>query len=874
MKLGFQFLLLNLQRFTWRHARKAPASTAALIAIISLGVAVFYSVRLSNRAAVSGFGQFTQTISGGSDYVVTGAAQRIWVERLHELRAALNPLPITLLPVIEGTASLPGSGRDGDGFDAVQVPVIGIDLLAVRNLEYVRDEPNRLPLTREQADEITLGKTDESYLTQRLATRIGVELGESYEVVLGDSIQRLRVSGIVKIDELQPGRNREMIIMDIPALQSLLNLPRSIDRVEVIIPDGGRYEKLNGQVKQRLETLDKTYWNWSAADSQRSTAETMTAAFRLNLTILSALSLLVGVYLIIQAMETAVVRRRKETGILLSLGYEPHWIRVNWMVDSLVLGIIGSGLGLLLGWAMAQGAVRAVAQTVNALYVSTTANAAAWDNDEALLAFILGVSATFAAGVLPARDAAATRPIQSLRQEEIVSGIRLLDSPLMGAVLILAGLLFAKAPAWTLGPGVHFPLGGYLAAIAWLLAAAILSSNMLRFIPSISGRLMERSAHWKMAVSQCRKPSGRQKLTIAGLVVAVGMAAGMEILTHSFEGTVSGWINQSLKADLFVAVKGIENASSRNRISEATWRRLQEDSEIEKAEIGHFFPIEFNGAQTMIMGMRTSEDWNDQEFIWVQRPAGSLQMDQVLADGQWPVLVSESFSVRFQKKQGDDLTVVVPVGERHLRIIGVYADYGNERGAIMMNGETAAQWFDDFGAVNLAATLVEGADPEIVRGRWLEQFPGLAIRTNRALREEVFTIFHQTFAVTNALKAIGVVVAVCGLALALFSLLMDRRHQLITLRELGFLRSGIIRTVTLEGMFMTAIGLVGGLLLSLALGYLLIHVINKQSFGWTLAYAVPVGGLAGLAAGVLLAAALTSMGIGRWAARLKAEVQE
>lgn len=874
MRDAFKILLLNIQRFSWRHAARAPASTAELIAIVALGVAVFYSVRLSNRAAVSGFGLLTQTISGGSDFVVTGAGQRVWEDRLRELRKAMNPLPVTLLPVIEGTASLPETGRDEDDFDAAQVPVIGIDLLAVRNLEYVREASADLSLSGDQADEIELGRKDESYVTVRLAERLNVELGDFYKVVLGDQLHRLGVSGIVEENELQPGRNREMIIMDLPAVQGLLDHSGSIDRVEVILPDGKRYSEMKREVEQRLETLDTAYWQWSDADSQRSSAETMTAAFRLNLTILSALSLLVGVYLIMQAMETAVVRRRKETGILLAMGYEPHWIRINWLVDSLILGVAGSSLGLLVGWAMAQGAVRAVAQTVNALYVSTTASAAAWDNQEALLAFCLGVTATFAAGILPARDAATTPPIQSLRQEEISSGIRLLDAPVLGLALIVLGLLFSRLPAWSLSPGVNFPMGGYLAAVAWLLGAAILSCNVIRLVPYLFKRPSERSTALRMAVSQCRVPSGRQKLTIAGLVVAVGMAAGMEILTHSFEGTVAGWINQSLKADLFVAVKGIENASSRNRIRQDTWNKLKADPDVDMIETGHFFPIEFEGAQTMIMGMRSPLDWADQGFIWAEPAQKQLVMDHPLENGDWPVLVSESFSVRYQKNRDDLLKLNVPAGKRSLRIMGVYADYGNERGAIMMDGETASRWFNDYSAVNLAATLRPGIDPEQVRDRWSREYPGLAVRTNRALREEVFTIFHQTFAVTNALKVIGVSVAVCGLALALFSLLMDRRQQLVTLRELGMQREGITKAVTFEGLVMCLIGLAGGLILSLALGYLLIYVINKQSFGWTLAYAVPAGGLIGLACGVMLAAMLTSMGIGQWAARLRAEVQE
>ena len=191
-----------------------------------------------------------------------------------------------------------------------------------------------------------------------------------------------------------------------------------------------------------------------------------------------------------------------------------------------------------------------------------------------------------------------------------------------------------------------------------------------------------------------------------------------------------------------------------------------------------------------------------------------------------------------------------------------------------MDGPLVSAWFNDARAVSMAVTLKPGMDPDAVRKRWMSEYPGLVVRTNRVLREEVIKIFHQTFAVTYALKAIGISVAVGGLALALFSLLMERRGELLTLREIGFSRRDIMRAVTLEGVLLGGVGLLGGLLLSLALGWLLIYVINRQSFGWTLAYALPGSGLAVLAIGILAAAGITSLAVGRWAVQLKSEMQE
>jgi putative ABC transport system permease protein len=868
-----ELLLTHLRRFSARHAHRAPWTTGSLIAIVALGVAVFFSVRLSNRAAVAGFQLFTQSVSGGSDYIVSGAGNTVPEERLPELRRAVDPLPVVLLPILEGTATLPGTGQDADDFDAAQVPIIGMDVLAARNLVYARQQTGYRPAREESDDGFEPNRFLDVFATQQLAKQLKAGEGDWIEAIVGDVPRRLHLAGVMVPDTFQAGKSEKLLIADLPALQQMLDMTGRVDRVEILVPEGANEAELRNATEEKLRMLGSE-WTWSPTATKRGSAMTMTAAFRLNLTILSALSLLVGVYLIIQAMEAAVVRRRKEIGILLSMGCEPGWIRMAWLVESLLLGVVGSTVGLLLGWLLAQGSVRAIARTVNALYVNTTADAAAWDSGEAGLAFTLGVLTTVAAGLLPARDAAGTPPVQVMQRESRSEGIRLLDSPSLGIALLVIGFLFSLMNPLSLGPGVRFPLGGYLAATMWLIGAAVLAGNLLSLLPKLLKRSMNQAPLWRMAASQFRRPSGRQKLTVAGLVVAVGMAAGMEILIHSFERTVTGWIHRSLQADLFIAVKGVENASNRNRISQQTWRELMQDPDLKQADIGHFFEIAFRGAPTTLMGIRSSAPWSDNHLTWADRPAAPVRLDSTLQDGRWPALVSESFSTRYGLQRDDTLELTTPSGERRIRILGVYADYGNERGTIMMDGRHVSEWYRDLRAVNFAATLQPGVDPEQVRERWSKEFPGLAIRTNRALREEVIRIFHQTFAVTHVLKAIGISVAIGGLALALFSLLMDRRMELVTLRELGFRRRDIAKAVTIEGTLISIIGLAGGLLLSLALGYLLIFVINRQSFGWTLAYAVSPAGLGMLAAGVLLAAMGTSFGVGQWAGRLQGDRQE
>ena len=220
--------------------------------------------------------------------------------------------------------------------------------------------------------------TDRIYLTQAAATQLDVQTGERISAVIGDTLRSLKVAAVLIPGELDAGKNEAVFLMDLPAVQEFTGRAGFVDRVDLFIPEGPQSEAILGRTLEALSTLDTTEWVWQRADEQRQATEDMTEAFRMNLTILSGLSLIVGLYLILQALEAAVVRRRSEIGTLRALGCSPQWIERCWLLESVFLGSIGSVIGLLLGWLFAQSSVQAISRTVNALYMNTTAQA--WPN--------------------------------------------------------------------------------------------------------------------------------------------------------------------------------------------------------------------------------------------------------------------------------------------------------------------------------------------------------------------------------------------------------------------------------------------------------------------------------------------------------------
>jgi putative ABC transport system permease protein len=836
----------------------APGQNALLVLILGLGVGVFVAIRLANRAAISSFANFSETLIGQSDWVIEPPAGSFSVSILPELRAALGAAPVAIIPVLETTAARPLSGNE-DYYERDTYTLLGLDLIGIANL---RPEAAGRGLAEFPGDRA------EVWVPQKLAGFRRLRL------VIGDTRTTLPVAGTIAAARDAPPPPATLLVMDLPQVQRLVGKEGKIDRVEFVVLPGPHAAQRRSALGELLARLgeDGQRWNVTTPGARRETAEKMTEAFRLNLTILSLIALLVGLYLILQALDGMVVRRRLEIAILRSLGVEEATLRRLWLLEAAVLGVCGGAIGTLLGWAGAQGAVRAVGRTVNALYYATTVSSARLTGREVALGIVLGLVASLAAGWWPAKEAAQTPPAQILTRAP-APGAGLWRRPWLGFALIGAGLVCVRLPPVPLSSGARFPLAGYAAALAWVVGGGMVFAGLIPALAVLARRLGQAGPAARVAMGHLARPSGRHRLAVASLLCAVGMSAGMAILVSSFERTVRVWITNTLQADLYLTSAGARSASAQTRIPAKTWRELAGRRGVAQAWVLAAYPLQLDkGAPALLTGADLSLMRTRSNPSWVEQPADDAIFDP--GRNRRLALVSESFSDRFRKHRGDALTIPTPAGPQAVRIAGVFADYGNERGSIMVPWDSLVSWMHDDAATHVSLFLRRGVNPVAMRAALLRDFPGLEVYTYRSLREDILRIFRQTFTITYALEVIGVVVAVVGLALAMASVLLDRQGELTSLRALGFSRGEMARAAALEGLALAAWAILGGVALSLALGWLLIHVINKQSFGWTLGFAVPGRQLILLSSAVAVTAYAVSYAAGFWGANLPADREE
>ena len=861
-------------RITWRHARKAPWATGLLILTLALGVAVFLAIRLANRAAVSSFQNFTDVVTAESDGILSAPAGSLPESVLSELRNAFPETPVHWIPVVESTATEPGNGAEGTIGGRVTYQVLGVDWIAVQNLAAARrvDRPSARLAAAPGVEGFWARFQDPVAVMAPASLGSGLT-PTSLRLVIQEQVVDLHVVASIPENPDQPRAPSNLLLMDLPALQALTGRSGKLDRIEFVVPEGPDRPARVEALRRGLQTLSGGRWIVSTPSDRRENAATMTQAFRMNLSILSLLALLVGLMLVFQALDGAVVRRREEIAILRSLGIEPERIRRAWLLEAAVLGLVGGSLGILLGWAGAQGAVRAVGQTVNALYFSTAVRSAALDPMESATALMVAVMASVAAGWWPARLAAGTPPAQLLGWGRAQKGASTPAwvFPTALCFLVVGGLL-ASLPALRLAGGARISVAAYGTALFWLLGFGLIGGLLP---PLLLGRLSAWSgisAPWRLALSHLRRPTGRHRLAIAGLVCAVCMTAAMAILVGSFDTTLRGWIERTFVADLYVSSEGAQSASTQNRIRPETWKILAADPTVAAVSVIQAMELQLPSGSTMLFGSNLRFMHEQARIAWRQAPQDSVIWDSNHNAGL--ALASESFSERFQKHRGDSVDIPTPTGVRSVLIAGVFSDYGNERGSLVIQRERFAEWFQDELASSLIAKLVDPTAAASVRSRWKAQYPGLAIYTQPHLRSEALRIFRQTFAITDSLEVIGIAVSVLGLGFTLSSLLLERRNDLTTLRALGFRHGEIALATAVESLLTALIGVGVGLTASLALGWLLIFRVNFQTFGWTLEIDPPWRWMTGLGLAVLAMAAATGWSIGRWGAALPAEREE
>jgi putative ABC transport system permease protein len=818
-------------RLILRPLARDTVRTALTIAAVALGVAVVLAIELAGEAAAGSFRSSVETLAGSGDFEVT-ATGGVTAEVLTSL--ALLPYPLRLRPRIEDYAVVAATNR--------VVPFIGVDMLS----DNAGSTENAGASEFQRGGFIWTGK------------EAGWKAGQRVRLVVNDEAADYTVRGIVD-------NAGDAIVTDLAPAARLLRRGPMLDRILIDVPASRPLDQWESILRAALPA------GVTLAPQGARTAENrrMLGAFRWNLRVLSYIALVVGAFLIYNTISVSVVRRREEIGIMRALGATRVGVLGAFLLEAACLGLAGGVAGVALGRLMATGSVRMVAATVESLYVSSTPAPIALTLGVVLAGVGIGVLLSVVSAAAPAWEASRVTPVEAMARGRRDHAVRMHQwrDLACGAALALAAWWASRQP-----PAGGKPLFGYLAALLLIAGSALatpaLVSAITRTTGVAAGRIFGVEA---LLASRSLAGSLRRTAVLVGaLSTSIAMLSAVGIMVGSFRQTVLLWMADRLQADLYLRPAGPPGADRHPTLAPDIATRLEALPEVADVDQFRAYEISYQGMPATLGGgdARIAGRYGRRTFLSGARP--SHVFAQLL--GHDRVIVSEAFANKHGVRLGD--TLELTLGERHavFRVIDIYGDYSNERGFIIMDRGTLLKYLPDPAPSNVAVYLRPGVALETGRGAvesaLARDKSKALVFTNRALREEAIRVFDRTFAITYALEAVAVLVAVMGVAGALLALVIDRRREFGLLRFLGGATGQIRRIILFEAGLLGLFANIAGMVLGFWLSLLLIYVINRQSFGWTIQFHWPVAVLVSALSLVYAATLLAALYPSQVAAKL------
>ena len=796
---------------------------------VALGVAVVVAIDLANESARRAFVLSTNSIVGRATHQIVGGPNGLPEAVYRTLRVEGKVRAIA--PVVESDVA------------AADYPGRIFHLLGIDPFAEAVFRPYLGSLNADSGAAVSLLTTPSTGLiAARTAQQLGLSVGDGLNVRIGSRQHAVRLVGLLDPeDSAAQGALENLLITDIATAQELLGQPGWLSRIDVLVPADAAGQKLAGpDLLTHIRSLLPPGATVLSAQGRSQAIAQMTRAFHLNLTALSLLALIVGVFLIYNTMTFSVVQRRSLFGLLRIQGVTRREICVLVLGEAFLLGLIGTVAGILLGIVLGRGLVHLVTQTITDLYFVLTVRELALTPFVLGKGLLLGVGATLLAALAPAWEATSTSPRVTLHRSALETRAQQTAprTAFIGLLVLGAGL----GGLWISGTNLWLSFGALFAVLlGCVLMTPLITLGCMRVLQPVLGswagllgRLCARSVVATLS---------RTAVAIAALMVAVSVTVGVGIMVKSFRQTVVRWLETSLHADVYIAPPSLISRRSDSTLDPLLVERFSAAPGVALANTYRGLQVESAAGLTQLvaiqLGARSYDAFQfiegEPETIWPAFQDSDPDSDS------GAVIISEPYAYRHGLGLNDTIRLRTDRDAydsyQNFRVVGVFTDYGSDQGIVMMSRRTYDQWWQDAqvsslgiyarpdtDVAQLVASLrkIAGAEYEVV------------IRSNRSLRLASLEIFDRTFTITTVLHFLTTAVAFVGVLSALMALQLERAREIGTLRAIGFTPGQVWGLMTSQTGLM---GLVAGLLavpVGIGLALILVLVINRRSFGWTL----------------------------------------
>jgi putative ABC transport system permease protein len=815
------------QVLTRSQLREQPLRVLATVIAIALGVALGSAVYLVNTAALGEFDLATRRLIGSADLVVRGPPQGF--DEALFVRLVKDPDVAIASPVLELELTLPA--------DHAPLKLLGVD--------YFRAAALQPALLGELGIDVTaLFAPDTIVLSHAAAEELQVSRGDTFTALIGDARQRLRVIDVLS-DNVYP---QALGLMDIASAQWTLGRLGRLNRVDLRL--GPKVDvtaflaRLSGTLPPGVIVRTPSI--------ERGRAVSATRAYRVNLNMLALVALLTGAFLVFSTQSLAVLRRRASLGLLRALGVTRGELRAALLSEGAAIGIAGSIPGALFGALIAALVLRYLGSGLgNRQLLAVGAVLAV--QPLAIAAFVLlGTAAACLGAWIPAREAAARAPALAMKAGDAEPALAAVATTWPGVALLVAGAGIAWLP-----PIGAIPIPGYLSIALLLIGSVLLIPRLMRAftrrVPRTGGIVID------TALAQLQGSAAISTVSVACIIVSFSLMVAMAIMVHSFRSSFDLWLVKLLPADL---VLRMNFGSDTGALSFEQQQRIARLPGVARAQFRHIQPLWLNDQAPVSLIARDIDAGDAAETLPILSEQHSTPSPAALE----PAWISESLMDHYRVRPGDTLQLPL-AGQAHaFTVAGVWRDYARPEGAIVITREAYVAASGDRTATEGSIWRRPGTDAAALERSIrsaLDLGDALELMGSAQLRERSLMLFDKAFAITYALEVIAVAIGLAGVGVAASSSALARRAQFGMLRHVGMLRRQILGMLASEGVIMSALSALYGLLLGLVLSLILVYVINRQSFNWSIDLRIPWLQLLLLSVALIAASALTALWSGR-----------
>ena len=824
-----KFLTL-LRLLTIRNIKNEKFMTSLSIVGVALGIGLFIGVKVASDRAIASFESEIKGMSPKVNYEILDISGLDFDEKIYGdvLHREEKSFPIVK---VKGLLKDKKETIDINGIDIVKsLQFLHIDIKESYELERLYRDFNGVIVTKKFFDKHALHKND--ILT----------------VLVYDREYHLKIVGTMDTELL----TLNTVILDIGNFQEYFKRYGYLTKID-LATDEKKAEEIKKFLPSNLSIEKK--------DDLIRNQKAVVASFRYNLQFVSLIAILVGMFLLYNTIFISVVKRRTEIGILRSLGSDKKTIIMLFTIHGVLLGFVGSLLGIILGQIIAYFSVIAVQKTVSTMYSAISISEYMVTPSDAAKSLILGLLVSFVASVIPSFEASKIRPHETSREGSFEGRYRkyMKFFTLLGLFLVFAGALLSYIEYRQVP--FAFPYLSYSGILLIIFGFTCVAPFHLIVLLKIIKKPTEKifGAMGKITIGDMHGSVYRFSIALMSVAISSALIVALLTLIFSFRSSLKKWIENTITAEVYIKPLSCTSNYCFQAMSDEVITTIEQFPEV--AGIDRYRVL-----QVELFGKKIITGFGDAGLS--RRLAGSHYFSKENEDrmkelekGQH-VAISEYLGMKYGLKRGDTIELQTPRGKQSFAVTDIFTSYSTTSGFMYLDRRWLKQYWGLDDATQVSVYVKKGYDVETFIRKLKDKFSGtysIDIMNNQQLRQKILTIFDRTFAITYAIELIAILVSLIGVINTLLALVFEKKREISTLRYLGMswkqLRDNLVLSAGITGIA----GIILGLMIGSIMSMIFIHVVNKISFGWEIEFKIPLLYLSLITVGLFLTTLLASL---------------